>query len=320
MASQTTSGKAFEYAILHGLQSVLCPAGPCQVVETPSSLTASLEYASLKEEQQLEFMLAALPAVRHLLHFEPMLEKHSQSSLPLLLSLQSDQAGADGDVRDVLVSNASGWQIGISAKHQHEAVKHSRLSAKIDFGAKWLSLPCSTRYFDDVNPVFERLTHLKEQGALWSSIEDKEDTVYAALLNAFKNELLRIDRDNPGRVAAALACYLIGKRDFYKVMKFQQLNKIQVFNFNGTLNSSLGAGKPRVHLERLKLPRRIVELDIKIDEDGSKSQTTLELICDGGWQISFRIHNASSRVEPSLKFDIGLVGRPNSLPTFHILW
>ncbi|RPD37239.1 HaeIII family restriction endonuclease, partial [Candidatus Liberibacter solanacearum] len=31
---------------------------------------------------------------------------------------------------------------------------------------------------------------------------------------------------------------------------------------------------------------------------------------DGGWNISFRLHNASSKVEPSLKFDIQLVKTP----------
>jgi hypothetical protein len=34
---------------------------------------------------------------------------------------------------------------------------------------------------------------------------------------------------------------------------------------------------------------------------------------DNGWQISFRIHNASSKVENSLKFDIQLTGQPTDL-------
>ncbi len=31
---------------------------------------------------------------------------------------------------------------------------------------------------------------------------------------------------------------------------------------------------------------------------------------DQGWQLSFRIHNASTMVEPSLKFDINIIGLP----------
>ncbi len=60
---------------------------------------------------------------------------------------------------------------------------------------------------------------------------------------------------------------------------------------------------------------RIIELSFK-----PNSTDTLFLICDEGWQISFRIHNASSKVEPSLKFDINLIGQPPALYTHHIHW
>ncbi|MBX9688422.1 MAG: HaeIII family restriction endonuclease [Candidatus Obscuribacterales bacterium] len=320
MAGQTRSGKAFEFAILKSFEAVLESNGPCQVLSDSAFRSAELEYLSLSKIQQSELNAAALPAVRHLMNFEPMLEYHSPLQLPLQLALQSDQSGIEGDVRDIVISNSANWQLGISAKHQHEAVKHSRISPKIDFGEKWLALPCSSAYHLEVLPVFERLAKLRENGTLWSELDDKDETVYEALLLAFRRELLRLDREHPSKVAAALASYLIGKQDFYKIMKFQQLNKIQVFNINGSLNNPSASKKPSVHLERLKLPRRIVEFEFKIDENGMKSKTTLELILDGGWQISFRIHNASSRVEPSLKFDIGLIGRPNSLPTFHVLW
>lgn len=43
----------------------------------------------------------------------------------------------------------------------------------------------------------------------------------------------------------------------------------------------------------------IINCDFK-----KKLSTTLELIMDSVWQISFGIHNASSKVEPSLKFDV----------------
>ena len=43
------------------------------------------------------------------------------------------------------------------------------------------------------------------------------------------------------------------------------------------------------------------------------SKTTLFVTLSEGWQISFRIHNASSRIEPSLKFDINLVSAPHTL-------
>jgi hypothetical protein len=77
--------------------------------------------------------------------------------------------------------------------------------------------------------------------------------------------------------------------------------------------------QPRIKLDKLKLPTRIVELALRQGEAES-SGTTLDMICDAGWQLSFRLHNASSMVEPSLKFDINLVGRPNNLQTFTEVW
>lgn len=41
---------------------------------------------------------------------------------------------------------------------------------------------------------------------------------------------------------------------------------------------------------------------------------------DNGWQISFRIHNASSKVEPSLKFDVELIGQPTGLFIIDMPW
>ena len=50
------------------------------------------------------------------------------------------------------------------------------------------------------------------------------------------------------------------------------------------------------------------------------SSNTLILVLDKGWTISFRIHNASSRIEPSLKFDIQLVGIPSAVANIEQYW
>ena len=41
---------------------------------------------------------------------------------------------------------------------------------------------------------------------------------------------------------------------------------------------------------------------------------------DEGWQFSFRIHNASTYVENSLKFDIQIVGMPASIISIDCMW
>ncbi|MXX98681.1 MAG: HaeIII family restriction endonuclease, partial [Gammaproteobacteria bacterium] len=64
---------------------------------------------------------------------------------------------------------------------------------------------------------------------------------------------------------------------------------------------------------RLKLPSRIIEIEFK-----PRSKNTVLMVLDEGWQVSFRIHNARSMIEPSLKFDINLKGHPDKLTSHSI--
>jgi hypothetical protein len=206
-------------------------------------------------------------------------------------------------------------EIGISAKNNHRAVKHSRLSQKIDFGEKWLGLSCSQIYFEEIRNVFDYLNDLKNQdkNTRWTSIPDMHKKIYVPLLNAFKSELERLDKENPGIVPKKLVEYLIGNKDFYKVIKGNNKVEIQAYNLHGTLNLPFENIKPKAKIQKLKLPTRLIEIVYDNDSD-----TTLIVSLNEGWQISFRIHNASSRVEPSLKFDINLISAPHTLFNNHI--
>ena len=44
------------------------------------------------------------------------------------------------------------------------------------------------------------------------------------------------------------------------------------------------------------------------------------MFMDEGWQFSFRIHNASTKVEPSLKFDVQIVGMPTTIISINCMW
>lgn len=319
MVSQAQSGKGFEYAMLLALQDCL-GFDNCLIAQSSATSTAEEAFNLLDEELRADHGLACRAASKLLLYFEPNLLQVSLGQLRAKAGLQTDRAGEGGDVRDLLVSiESKNWEIGISAKHNHEALKHPRLSSRIDFGEKWFGLPCSNRYFAKIEPIFRRLEDERRNGLLWSLMVDKTESVYIPLLAVFRDELLALDSTYPGKVASGLVSYLIGHEDFYKIVKLKNTAKVQVFNFNGSLNRRAGTISPAISLDKLKLPGRIVELSFRTD--GSEhSDTTLDMICDAGWQLSFRIHNASSRVEPSLKFDINLVGRPNNLETFVVGW
>ena len=87
------------------------------------------------------------------------------------------------------------------------------------------------------------------------------------------------------------------------------------FNVSGTLNQKSNTSEPEIKIPKIKLPTRIIELAYK-----ENSKTTVVLTMDNGWAISFRIHNASTIVEPSLKFDIQLIGQPADLFYIDVDW
>lgn len=316
MASQTINGKAFEYALLSEFYERLKTLTKVTITENEPFHSAKGCFESFIEQEQGTFRISASTAINFLIDIEPRLSNGINEKDTLVLEIVSDQAGIAGDVRDVLIIRSlQKWEIGISAKNNHRAVKHSRLSLNIDFGDKWLGVPCSLNYFEEIKPVFNMLEGLKakNKSTKWSSIENMHQVVYIPILNAFKKELLRLDNENPNIVAEHLVQYLIGNEDFYKVIKGNKKVEIQAYNINGTLNLPFENKKPKAKISKLKLPSRLIEI---VYQKGST--TTLLVSLNEGWQISFRIHNASSRVEPSLKFDINLVSAPHTLFTNHL--
>lgn len=317
MAIQTKTGKAFEYALLKEFYDRLKnPNNNVIIIDNEPYKTAKSCFESFSEHEQGVYSLVSSAAINFLVDIEPRLSNSINPKDTLQLEIVSDSEGQSGDVRDVLaIRLLQKWEIGISAKNNHRAVKHSRLSQKINFGEKWVGIPCSKTYFNEIKPIFDFLTNLriKDRNTQWTSIPDMHDKIYVPLLNAFRTELLRLDKANPSLIPQRLVEYLIGNKDFYKVIKGDNKVEIQAYNLHGTLNQPFGKVNPKAKIQKLKLPTRLIEI---VYEENSK--TTLIVSLNEGWQISFRIHNASSRVEPSLKFDINLISAPHTLFNNHI--
>ena len=317
MGIQTSNGKAFEYACLHSLNSALSRTQQV-VIEQNSALEVAMErYHGATGEMQNNMDLGADAATRVILRLEPQLTT-PLTNVPLYLSIQEDARGQQGDVRDVLcIRRQNEWEIGLSCKHNHTAVKHSRLSQTIDFGYSWLGISCSQQYFDEITPLFDELQELRERGELWRKIEDKEERFYTPLLEAFMRELERLNHDNHGVIPEGLLHYLLGRNDFYKVITHdrRRVTQVMAFNIYGTLNRNSGRERAIVNVPQLPMPTRFYDIGFKPD-----SRNTVLVALDNGWTISMRIHNASSRVEPSLKFDVQLTGVPPALHSHHEAW
>ncbi|GAA8553558.1 hypothetical protein HpBT281_03760 [Helicobacter pylori] len=305
-------GRAYEYAWCLALEQKLSVFKKV-IVDKQNGFNACYRaYESLEKSLQERYLESAKQGVLLLLDCEPLLsEVIGSSQNGITLSLQKDKLGEIGDVRDILIY-FDRFCIGLSIKHNHDALKHSRLSKDLDFGEKWLGVGVSQNYKDTIKPLFERLENAKKEGMLWRDFPNKEQEIYAPLLQAFKKEVLRIDEDKKNKVPQKMAEYLLGKYDFYKaiLLEREQKTKLEAYHFNNTLNRSV-KNKPKRIIPLSKLPTRMIYFDFK-----PKSFNTLELVLDEGWSFSLRIHNASSRVEPSLKFDIKLLSKPKSVAVF----
>ena len=309
-------GRAYEYACLHSLEQAIQTIRQAQIIENSSYQSAKRAWDTLSEEEKELYKLSSQSMTSTIFAMEPRIIEITNDLLSLYI--QEDKHGEIADVRDIIIQrNDIAWEIGLSIKHNHMAVKHSRIAKNLDFGDKWYGTKCSQSYWDEVKPVFDFLTEQKNAGMLFKDLESKEEQVYVPLLKAFMNEIRKqvaLDDRSPRHLVE----YLLSKYDFYKVISIdeQRLTTIQSFNMYGTLNLPCSHALPKIKIPIIELPTTLLFIGFK-----PESKTTIIMVFDNGWQFSFRIHNASSVIETSLKFDIQIIGMPASANiTFNCKW
>ncbi len=311
-SKQMITGKSFEYALLSQFEEKLKNKTNIEVIKNSAFNIAKDCFNQVTKTEQSEYLLSASFAVNFLIDIEPRLSNDVGKNDILQLEILSDNEGKSGDVRDVLAIRAlQKWEIGVSAKNNHNAVKHSRLSADIDFGKKWLGINVSQEYFNTVNPIFKKLQKIRDESnkkKKWSELGDYHTSVYVPVLNAFSKELKKLYNGNPKKVSKNLVSYLVGNKDFYKVIKRKNNIEIYAYNLNGTLNLPFKEMQPKYKTPVIGLPTEILDINFK-----KNNNTTIIVNLNKEWSLSFRIHNASSRIEPSLKFDINLINSPKNL-------
>ena len=279
--TQTERGKAFEYALALQLSVAL----DASLIE--STAESARQYYETCDQR--EFMdTAAREAALFLPAYDSNLERVTS------VQLQTDGAGQAGDVRDILLNTPTG-DIGISAKTNHQALKHSRLSNRINFGLQWADYPVSNAYWSAVSPTFEQMAMMRDAEVMFRDVPNKDTTIYLPILIAFEDEFRRLCENFGQPFIKRVFRYLIGRHDFYKVMRQKSYVLVQSFNLDGTLGWGQQWTVPS-EIEQIRRP--------------SGSNNKLLISFAGGWQLSFRLHNAQSKLEPSLKFDINFVGVP----------
>lgn len=311
-SKQMVAGKSFEYVLLMQCYERLKEKTIVEIIKNRPFEIAKECFESTSEITKSEYLLSASFAINFLIDVEPRLSNTIDKGDILQLEIQSDHQGKSGDVRDILIIRLlQKWEIGVSAKNNHKAVKHSRLSSSIDFGEKWLGIKVSKKYFDTITPIFKNLENIRKESATtkkWSELGDYHSTIYVPILKAFIKELKNLYKKDTKKVASNLVTYLVGNKDFYKVIKNKNSIEIHAYNLKGNLNLACKDILPKYKTPKVPLPTKIVDISFK-----KESNTSVIITMDNDWILEFRIHNASSRVEPSLKFDINLLKSPKKL-------
>lgn len=298
-------GRAYEYACLHSLYEAITAIRSAEIVYNSCYDAAKNAWDTLGEQEQNLYTLSAKSTIETIFALEPNIIEVDDDVLKIYI--QPDRKGEIADVRDIIIERRYiVWEIGLSIKHNHMAVKHSRIAQHLDFGEKWYDIKCSDTYWEEVKPVFDFLEREEKKGTRFSDLSSKEEDVYVPLLNAFLKEIRHQVEKDP-KISRRLIEYLLSKYDFYKVISIddKRLTTIQSFNMYGTLNKPSKAHEPSIKVPALKLPGKLLHIGFK-----PQSKTTVVMSMDNGWQFSFRIHNAEKIAKPSLKFDIQIVGMP----------
>lgn len=303
--ASNNQGRAYEFVCLKSLHEAINLRRPAKIVINSSYQAAENAWDTLSGSEQQLYTMSAKSTIDTIFAMEPNIVEVGDDFLNLYI--QNDQHGEVADVRDIIIERKDiRWEIGLSIKHNHMAVKHSRIAKTLDFGSKWYNIPCSSTYWDDVRPIFDFLECEKVKGTYFRDLRSKEDDVYVPLLNAFVKEVssqVQANKNVPRRMVE----YLLSKYDFYKVISVdnRRITTIQSFNMYGTLNQPSHVSQPSIKVPVIDLPTTLLHIGFK-----PKSKTTVIMCFDNGWQFSFRIHNAKDVVETSLKFDIQIVGMP----------
>ncbi len=298
MGNQVQSGKSFEFSIIKTLTEH-------NIGDLNDDSIHKIEQYYNEESELLQKQKDKYSnlAIEHIKKLEPNLYDKK-----LHVKSMSDNNGISGDVRDIVITNEDlSWELGISAKNNSNSVKHSRISRKINFGSQWIGINNTEDYFNEINPIFDKLeTYYNIE---WKNLKiNKEQEFYVPLLNAFINEVNRLAKIDESLFCNNIISYLIGKKDFYKIINHKKYVKVEAYNFNGSLGIPFNGEKTPFKIPKTPLPDKIIDISFK-----EKSKNTILIKFDKGWEISLRIHNASSRVENSMKFDVKLIGIPTNI-------
>lgn len=302
MSKNTDRGYGFEFACVDvGSRILNCSIDAGTQAWLDSKGITHFRALSGKEQQSMT--KAAEKLFETLVQIEPWVDEGE------VVIERVRSKGGITDVRDILIKRVKNGvlkkEIGVSLKSNHDALKHQRISPKIDVGQKWLGVASEKHQLERVKSIFKEFKKYCNENDVerYSELEEntKDMLLYSPICQYVAGLFEEVFNGPNGREATQhFLRYLIGSEDFYKARANFKDRELIIDSFN--IRGSLKKGK------MLKMPQRCLDVEIQDSDRGYPNK--INVVLDNGWEINLRVHNASSRIETSLKWDSQLVGIP----------
>jgi len=277
MPKSDSYGRALEYIIV----STIMVSVPKGNLEVSSRLLRDqrrdrVKFLGLEDKDKQLYKKYALAVYKWLD------DSFNISSNKIKIDRLPDSAAIKGDVTDIRITK-NNKDINLSVKHIHDALKHQRppttavrcgyakgSKEDIDFRRK-LEL-INNNFLNKASKLLPKATMFNELKTKDNSFIDKN--LYLPICQLVSDFI----NNNCSKVGNAqeLFAFLVGNTNFYKIRAVG--DKIEVQEF--------------AEIEKPRLVKASV-----------KNSSYVILVFSNKWQISMRIHTASSRIGTSVKFD-----------------
>lgn len=273
MPISNTLGRAYEYALCKNIQSLFSNVSFTDRALEEQSKDVS-HYKSLSESEKQAYDLSASKICNNWLNSKIL------STQNYLLDRLPDSAGVNGDVTDIRIQNDSST-LNISLKHNHNALKHPRLTRV----PTWVGISKDVNYKNSYDTCWtnfiKKSKELAPSATLFRELVNLEkdfifDNLYNPLCSLVSSYLVKNTLTSPQ--VQSLFKFLVGKYSFYKIIDTKDCILIQDF---------------------IDMP---MPTSVKIMQT---DKSYIQMNFDNGVVLTLRLHTASSRISTkSVKFDV----------------
>ncbi|WP_215634780.1 HaeIII family restriction endonuclease [Clostridium baratii] len=273
MPVSNTLGRAFEYALCQKIDSKFD-----NITLTDRAVAEQSKdkryYDALNSDEKSKYDISTNRICSEWLNLKLI------SSNMYTLDRLPDSAGVNGDVTDIRLE-APNAIVNISLKHNHNALKHPRLTRV----PKWIDINTDSKYASDYKNIWDsflsKANTLSSTATLFNELIAIEanfvfDNLYNPLCKLVSNYLT--ENIKTSSQVESLFKFMVGKYDFYKIIDNPDCVLIQDFI-------------------DLKMPK-----NVKIEQT---DKSYIKMTFNNGVILNLRLHTASSRISTkSVKFDV----------------